>query len=90
MHGFLFPDCPEGFVRDHINADGFDNREENIRIIPHWVNMKNPRNRNRKRLPGVRYDSSTGSFYASLGPYETEEEAHSVWNAYAASLGYLI
>lgn len=41
MHLFLFG--KPGFVIDHINHDGLDNRRANIRVVTHQQNMWNSR-----------------------------------------------
>lgn len=40
MHRFIL-DAPVGFVVDHINSDGLDNRRENLRIVSQQVNVRN-------------------------------------------------
>ena len=35
-------EVPEGFELDHINADRADNRLDNLRLVTHSENMKNP------------------------------------------------
>ena len=40
MHRFIM-NPKIGYVIDHINGDGLDNRKENLRICTHSENMKN-------------------------------------------------
>lgn len=38
MHRLICGDPEPGFVIDHINGDGLDNRRENLRIVPRSIN----------------------------------------------------
>lgn len=50
-------DCPDGFIRDHINKNKLDNRKQNIRITTVQVNIIN-RNAQRNNTSGY-----TGVFF---------------------------
>lgn len=89
MHVLMYPECPDGLVRDHISGNGFDNRRENIRFVPQKHNGFN--RRTRKYPPGVRV-SAGQQFRAelSLGYFKTVDEAHEAWKtAYVAVYGEL-
>lgn len=42
MHGLILP-CPPGFVPDHKNGNGLDNRRENLRLASFSQNAMNKR-----------------------------------------------
>lgn len=91
MHRFLM-DPPHGYVVDHVNANGFDNRRANLRIC---TPTQNAQNRNAggylcfspNGYKGVQYASASGysahicSTY--LGLYKTQEEAAMAYDAAA-------
>lgn len=52
LHRYI-TQCPSGFVVDHINFDGLDNRRENLRIVTHAENLQN--------LVGAKSNSKSGS-----------------------------
>jgi hypothetical protein len=60
--------APAGFVVDHINRDGLDNRYCNLRLIPAGVNNinKGKLTTNSTGYIGVFYDVVRGVFCASL------------------------
>jgi hypothetical protein len=78
MHQYLFPDCPEGKVRDHINRNKLDNRASNIRFVSP---SNNNFNRSRRYRPGVSFLKRAKKYQAQLvvGIYDTEVEAHEAW-----------
>lgn len=39
---------PKGMEVDHIDGNTLNNTRENLRIVPHWVNCMNKRNRHNK------------------------------------------
>lgn len=41
MHRLICGDPEPGFVIDHINGNGLDNRRENLRIVSHSINRLN-------------------------------------------------
>lgn len=50
MHHFILP-LKKGYMIDHINGDGLDNRKDNLRLVTKSQNMMNS---------GVRKNSNTG------------------------------
>lgn len=95
MHHLILPP-KAGFVIDHVNGDGLDNREINLRYATHGQNIANAvhsdrRHGNKKgafRLPNGQWRASIT--YANrtrhLGQFETEAEAHAAYAAEAVRL----
>jgi hypothetical protein len=85
MHRFII-NAPDGIDVDHKNANGLDNRKQNIRLCTVSQNLRNRRkfnNRTSKYL-GVCWDKSKGKWMAYIkincqhkfiGYYNNEEEA---------------
>lgn len=86
MHRVL--ECPlGGYVVDHINGDGLDNRRENLRVCKNSENVRNGRKMNREttsKYKGVSFDSRSGRWAAQirfnsvdykLGLFESEVDA---------------
>ena len=57
---YLILECPDGYVRDHINRDRLDNRLCNLRVITQEANCYNRSTyaSNRFGVKGVSYDKS--------------------------------
>jgi len=50
----LVMDAPTGYIIDHINHDGLDNRKANLRIVDHATNMWNRRGAHKNSRSGIR------------------------------------
>lgn len=93
LHHEILPP-PDGMVIDHINRNGLDNREINLRVATHQQNSCNrtqPRN-NTSGFKGVFREKRTGKWRACirvngrreyLGTYETKEQAAHAYDAAA-------
>jgi hypothetical protein len=44
LHKLIMPNCPKGYVVDHINRDTLDNRKCNLRYVTHSINGFNKDN----------------------------------------------
>ncbi|MBN2019927.1 MAG: HNH endonuclease [Sedimentisphaerales bacterium] len=86
MHHLVLPP-PPGFLIDHHNHNGLDNRSSNLRIATqtenHW-NTRKTKSKTSSRYKGVDYVKATGKWRARivvngrrlfLGSFDTEEEA---------------
>lgn len=89
LHRYLTK-CPKGLVVDHINHNPLDNRRENLRIITMRGNSVNQSNRkdNKSGCSGV-FQTKNGKYKAvhnkaSLGVYNTKEEAIMMKNYYTS------
>lgn len=85
MHRLLVP-APDGYVVDHINRDGLDNRRSNLRVITPAQNMQNRRSRvgATSSFRGVYWAKNEQKWRAQvkvegikfcLGSYDSEEDA---------------
>lgn len=90
MHTFLL-NPPNGFMVDHINLNGLDNRRENLRLCTKAQNMMNRDKtiRNQTGFKGVIWDSFCGLYKAqlkkgiknyNLGRFKTAKEAARAYN----------
>lgn len=92
MHRLVLPP-PDGYIVDHVNCNGIDNRRENLRVCLQSENVRNrPTNPNRKisRFKGVHYcESKSNPFMALirinkrsvyLGAFPTPEAAALAYN----------
>lgn len=77
---------PKNFDIDHINRDSTDNKIENLRAVPHCLNMRNQtkRNTNKSGKQGVCLHKPTGKWRAyimvngvhrHLGLFKNKDEA---------------
>lgn len=84
MHQEILGKIPYGFVTDHINGNGLDNRKENLRIVSHRGNNQNRHVIKTSKFPGVCWHMRDKKWYAriliagksrGLGYFNTEMEA---------------
>lgn len=86
LHQLLMGPAPEGKVIDHINGDGMDNRQENLRFCTHSENHANEGKRRggSSVFKGVGFDKERNKWYAKLttdgetlnmGRFDSEVEA---------------
>lgn len=67
MHRQLIPDVPAGFVIDHINGSGLDNRRANLRLATVAQNAWNTKPRkSRAGLKGVAFAKDKNHWRASI------------------------
>jgi hypothetical protein len=95
MHHMIIGKAPKGYVVDHINGSGLDNRIKNLRFIKHSHNIWKSRKVNMRttsKYKGVWYRKERGAWAVCLhlddktkhfGYYATEKEAAKVYNKMA-------
>ena len=95
MHWFIVGMPCKGYVTDHIDKNGLNNKNDNLRIVHKYQNHQNLRSSSSSQYPGVSYCSNTrcknkwragirhNGKSINLGNYQTEFEAFS---AYRTSL----
>ena len=83
-HVMLFPDCPNGMVRDHIDGNRLNNKRANVRFVTQQQNAWNHKNLSscKSGISGVykqrgrwRAHLFRGGQHISLGMYGTKDEA---------------
>ena len=89
-------DIPDGFVIDHINGDKLDNRLENLRAVPHYINSNNKTHHRNGRLVGCWFDEKNKKWIVRprirderfyVGLYETEHDAHTAYKNFLKEKG---
>lgn len=99
VHNELMGPIPEGFIVDHINGNGFDNRKENLRIIPKEKNTWNRKAYKDRKYKGTAKISGAVEGHKQyqariryegqliyIGSYYTEEEAARAYDNKAKEL----
>ena len=75
---------PKGMVIDHIDGDGLNNQEYNLRLVTARQNTQNKHNKVTSKYPGVSWHKLTNKWIAHisingkvyhLGSFVSEEEA---------------
>ena len=68
MHKVILPDIPEGYVRDHRDRNGLNNREDNLRALTKADNSRNrtTNSNNKTGIPGLRWDSEKAKWEVSV------------------------
>jgi hypothetical protein len=85
IHYFILEIEPVRYlVIDHINGNGLDNRQENLRVVSYRVNLLNTdRSRTAKGIERHgkkwRVRPFINGVRVNLGSFSTEEEARLVW-----------
>lgn len=95
LHRFIM-DAPDGMDIDHINKNRLDNRKSNMRVVQHYINCHNRKNRHpfkvkdrKLKKPYLASITIKGkSIY--LGYYKTAEEAERIMNEEKAKRGLII
>jgi hypothetical protein len=88
---------PEGFVTDHINRNGLDNRKCNLRTATLSQNHGNaiPQTRNKAGVKGIYFDRERAKWVADiqfqrkrrrLGRFDRKEDAAAAYGRAAAEL----
>ena len=95
MHSFIIGNPLYGFVIDHINGDGLDNRRSNLRIVSQRVNSQNRYyHRNGSKPVGVSFDKRRNLWESKiyvngkkkfLGYFKSEEMASEKYQEYLKS-----
>lgn len=93
MHHVILGKPPKGYVVDHINGNGLDNRRENLRFVTRSQNAMNARGKiNSKTAKGVSYCNKHKKYRARItkdykthfiGYFETENQAVAAYNSCA-------
>lgn len=97
MHWYVIGKPLPGFVIDHINGDGLDNRRENLRVVTNSDNMINRYTHRAGKLYGTYFNKQRKKWEAKItinkkrkiiGFYNTELEAHLAYKKEKHALKY--
>lgn len=85
MHNLLFSP-PDGMICDHINRNGLDNRNENIRFATHQENLFNagPKKNNKSGYQGVYWNPANKNWRSRIKVNGKPIELGSFINLYDA------
>lgn len=90
MHQYILGKAPDGFIIDHINNNGLDNRRENLRFITQSQNIQNTEKRENltSKYKGVSYNKRLDKWRMQFGHnewyeyHEIEENAAKRYDIY--------
>ncbi len=90
LHSFILGKAEKGFVIDHINGDGLDNRRENLRFITYAQNSQNKK-KSKNKYYGIVYREDINKWQVSankkyLGCYNNELDAAKAYDCHVLKL----
>jgi len=96
MHHYVIGKPLKGFVVDHVDGNGCNNTDENLRIVTSRQNHQNTYKHRAGKLVGASYNKPAkkwgaqiviGGKHKNLGYFDSELAAHNAYNSYRAVEG---
>jgi hypothetical protein len=95
LHWYIIGKPINGFVVDHINGNGLDNRRENLRIVTPRINAQNKATNRNGKVLGAYFDKKVKKWQSkvfidkkskTIGWFKTKEAANLAYFAFINSL----